>query len=150
MNTGASTKYSLRLVLGLIWGVGMGSRIFLILGLCFFIVGCASSSEEIAPSYVSPLQYQHLSCAQISSEMERVSQHAAKLAGVTDSNATKDKVTTAVAVVVFWPAAFLVKGDGQQAAELARLKGEFQTLEKVAIQKKCQIDVQNKPDKKTS
>ncbi len=120
-----------------------------ILMLTIFITGCASSSQDIAPSYVSPLQYQHLTCDQISREMGRVSQHASKLAGITDSNASKDKVTTAVAVIVFWPAAFLVKGDGQQSAELARLKGEFETLEKVAVQKNCQINVEKKPPAKS-
>lgn len=29
------------------------------------IAGCASSSSEISSSYVSPLQYQHLTCNQI-------------------------------------------------------------------------------------
>ena len=55
-----------------------------------------------------------------------------------------DAMTTAVAVVIFWPAAFMVKGDGQQAAECARLKGEMEALEKLAIQKKCNIAVQRK------
>jgi hypothetical protein len=31
-----------------------------------------------------------------------------------------------MALVLFWPAAFTIKGDGQTAAELARLKGERQ------------------------
>jgi len=43
------------------------------------------------------------------------------------------------AVVIFWPAAFFVKGDGQNAAELARLKGEFEALEKVSIEKNCNL-----------
>jgi len=35
------------------------------------------------------------------------------------ASAQKDQWTTAAAVVVFWPAAFLVQGDKQNAAELA-------------------------------
>ncbi len=116
---------------------------------CFFITalllaGCASKAKDIAPSYVSPLQFQHLNCHQIAQEMARISTHAAKLAGVADSNASSDAMTTAVAVVIFWPAAFMVKGDGQQAAEYAKLKGELEALEKLAIQKKCNIAVKRK------
>jgi hypothetical protein len=33
-----------------------------------------------------------------------------------------------VAIVVFWPAAFLVGGDGQVAAELAQMKGQMNAL----------------------
>jgi hypothetical protein len=40
---------------------------------------------------------------------------------------------TGAAIVLFWPAAFFVKGDGQNAAELARLKGEFEAIEQASI-----------------
>jgi len=40
---------------------------------------------------------------------------------------------------VFWPAAFFIKGDKETAAQLARLKGELEALEKISIQKKCGI-----------
>ena len=51
-------------------------------------------------------------------------------------------VITGVAIVVFWPAAFLVNGDGQTAAELGRLKGEFQALEQASVQKNCGFQFQ--------
>jgi hypothetical protein len=37
-----------------------------------------------------------------------------------------------------------VKGDGQNAAELARPKGEFDALERVGIEKDCNLRVQGK------
>jgi len=106
---------------------------------CAALIGCASSSADIKPAYVSPLQYQSLTCEQIGLEMERVSRRAAEAAGVQDSNRTQDAWVTAAAIVVFWPAAFMVKGDGQNAAELARLKGEFEALERVSIEKNCEL-----------
>lgn len=108
---------------------------------CGALIGCASSSTDIKPAYVSPLQYQSLTCEQIGLEMERVSRRAAEAAGVQDSNRTQDAWVTAAAIVVFWPAAFMVKGDGQNAAELARLKGEFEALERVSIEKNCELQV---------
>ena len=100
------------------------------------ISGCASSSDDVRAAYVSPLQYQHLSCQQVSAEADRVSRRAAELSGVQDSKRTSDVVATTAAVILFWPAAFLVKGDGQTAAELARLKGEFDALERISIEKR--------------
>jgi hypothetical protein len=120
------------------------------LALCILVAGCASSSAEIKPSYVSPLQYQHLTCQQIAAEMERVSRRASEVAGVQDSNKTNDAWTTGAAIVLFWPAAFFIKGDGQTAAELARLKGEFEALEQVAIQKNCNLRIQRPAPAETS
>lgn len=101
--------------------------------------GCASSSSDIRAAYVSPLQYQQYTCKQLAEEAERVSARAAQAAGTQDSNRTQDAVVTTVGVVVFWPILFAVKGDGQTAAELARLKGEMETIEKVSVQKNCGI-----------
>lgn len=99
--------------------------------------GCASSSDDVGSIYVSPLTYQSYTCQQIGQEAERVSRRAAEIAGVQDSKATSDAVMTGVGIVLFWPSLFFIKGDGQTAAELARLKGEFETLEKVSIEKNC-------------
>src|SRR5262245_47075854 len=108
-------------------------------------VGCASSSSDIQPQYVSELQYQHLSCNQIAGEAQRVSRRVAEVSGVQDEKASGDAVATGVAIVLFWPAAFLVKGDGATAAELGRLKGEFEALEQAAIQKRCGLQFQRPP-----
>lgn len=101
--------------------------------------GCASYSEKIAPSYTSPVLYENLSCKQIGEEATRVSARAAEASGAQDAQANRDNVTTAVAIVVFWPAAFFVGGDRQLSAELARLKGEMIALEQAAVNKKCGI-----------
>lgn len=106
---------------------------------------CAQKSEKIAPAYVSPLTYQDYSCSQIRAEATRVSARAAEVSGVQNKQAKNDAVATGVAIVLFWPAAFFIKGDKQSAAELARLKGELETLEKVSIQKKCGIEFRREP-----
>ena len=104
------------------------------------LAGCAKSASEIQPIYVSPLQYQHLSCQQLAAEAQRISTRASQAAGAQDDKADKDAVVTAAAIVIFWPAAFFVGGDNQTSAELARLKGEFDTIEKVAIEKNCGLN----------
>src|SRR5262245_745775 len=121
-----------------------------ILPLCALIAGCASSSAEVRPSYVSPLQYQNLSCQQLGAEAERVSRRASEVSGVQDSNKTSDAWVTGAAIVLFWPAAFFVKGDGPTAAELARLKGEFEAIEQASIQKNCGLRFQRPAPAETS
>jgi hypothetical protein len=112
---------------------------FSIAAVAMAIAGCASSANDIKPTYVSPLTYQPYTCQQLALEADRVSRRASEVAGVQDSKASSDTVATGIAIVLFWPAAFMVKGDGPTAAELARLKGEYETLEKVSIEKNCNI-----------
>ncbi len=105
---------------------------------CFSLIGCATAPEKIASSYVSPMQYSNYSCDQIALEMTNVSRRVSELYGQLDKEAGADTAQMAVGLVLFWPALFFLEGgDGPQAAEYARLKGEREALETVAVQKKC-------------
>ena len=108
----------------------------------FSIGGCASSADKIMAAYVSPNAYNGYSCNQIGEEAQRLSSRVAQLSGVQDNKATTDAIATGVALVVFWPAAFMISGNDQTTAELSRLKGEMETIEKVSIQKNCGIQFQ--------
>jgi hypothetical protein len=109
------------------------------------LAGCASKSADIAPAYVSPIQYQSYTCPQLSEEAQRVSAAAAAASGQQDSQATKDAVATTVGVIVFWPTLFLIGGDKQNAAQLAQLKGQMGAIEQASIQKNCGIQFRTAP-----
>ncbi|MGY6569476.1 MAG: hypothetical protein ACXIVE_10835 [Salinarimonas sp.] len=111
-------------------------------GLGLALAGCASSAANIEAAYVSPMNYESYTCAQLEQEAERVSQRAVEVTGRQNERATRDAVATGVGLVLFWPALFFVRGDGAQAAEVARLKGEMETIEKVSIRKNCAISFQ--------
>lgn len=102
------------------------------------LVACASKSDNISAAYVSPLQYQGYNCNQIRSELARVSRRVNEVAGVQDSQASKDSVALGVGMVLFWPALFFMIGKDKEE-ELARLKGEYEALEQAAIQKDCDV-----------
>jgi hypothetical protein len=103
------------------------------------LAGCASRSGDIAEAYVSPLQYQSFSCGQLREEAARISARAAIASGAQDQNATNDTIATTAAVILFWPAAFMIKGNGANAQEIAQLKGDMDAIEQANIQKKCNI-----------
>jgi hypothetical protein len=105
------------------------------------LAGCASKSSDITPSYVSPIVYQGHTCPQLAQEAQGVSARAAQVSGAQDAKRTNDQVATGVAIVVFWPAPFLVGGDGPMAAELAQLKGQMVAIEEASIQRKCAASV---------
>jgi hypothetical protein len=120
-------------------------RILGIVALGAALAGCASSSSEIAPSYVSPVMYQQHTCPMLAQEAMAISSRAATLSGVEDQKRTNDGSATAATIVVFWPAAFSAGGDNQSAAELADIKGQMIAIEKASVLKKCNIQFQGKP-----
>lgn len=106
------------------------------------VSGCAKKSNEIGASYVSPLAFQSHSCAQLRAEAMRLSTRVSSATGEQNRKAQNDAVATGVALVLFWPAAFFIKGDQGTAAELARLKGEMDAIEKASIARGCGITFQ--------
>jgi uncharacterized protein YceK len=101
------------------------------------VSGCATSSDKIAASYISPMQYQSYDCDQISAEGSRLSQRVISLQGQVDKAASNDKALTGVGVILFFPVLFALGGNQQQEAEYGRLKGEAEALQQAAVLKKC-------------
>lgn len=106
------------------------------------ISSCATKPEDIEASYISPLSYEAYSCEQLGQEAARVSQNAASAIGVQKKKAKKDATAVGIGLILFWPALFFVKGSSANEAEVARLKGEMETIEKVSIQKQCGFEFQ--------
>ena len=99
--------------------------------------------EKLGATYVSPLQYKDYTCDQIGKEMHRVSRKVAELNGTLDKDASNDAAQMGIGLILFWPALFFLEGrDGVQAAQYSQLKGEFEALDQIAIQKSCGIKVQ--------
>ena len=101
------------------------------------MAGCATSSRDITPSYVSPLQYQGFDCMQLASEAQRIQGRVVELGGRLDKAAENDKALVGVGVVLFWPALFFLGGTKAQEAEYGRLRGEYDAVQQAAIVRKC-------------
>lgn len=101
---------------------------------------CASNPKKIGAAYVSPLKYKDYDCDQIALEMDHISRRTTELYHSLKADNTADKWQMGVGLIVFWPALFLLEGgDGPEAAEYAQLKGEYEALRQVAVEKKCQL-----------
>ena len=58
-----------------------------------------------------------------------------------DKTASDDDAQTAIGLIVFWPALFFLEGEETaDTQEFARLRGEFDALQKAAVMKECDID----------
>ena len=68
--------------------------------------------------------------------MVRVSRRVATASGQQADERSDDAVALTVGLIVFWPALFFMMGDDQKE-EIALLKGQYEALETVAIEKNC-------------
>ena len=82
---------------------------------------------------------------QLAEEAQRISVRAAQSSGVQDQKSTNDKVAMGVGIVIFWPALLMTKGNDENTAELARLKGQMDAIEETSIKKRCGIRFQKAP-----
>jgi hypothetical protein len=106
--------------------------------------GCASGSQDITPTYVSPAQYQSFTCQQLALEAQSITAKANILSGGQDSQRPKDTWATGTTVVIVWPASFFVGGEKQASGEFAQMKGQMIALEQASSSKKCGIRFEHK------
>lgn len=110
------------------------------------LTGCATDPASISAASVSPVQYSSYDCAQVTAELDRVTTRANALNTELKNKADNDTAQMTVGMILFWPALFFLEGgDGPDAAEYARLKGEKEALEKTAISKNCALPSQPEP-----
>ncbi|MFT6580202.1 MAG: hypothetical protein ACKVKG_08795 [Alphaproteobacteria bacterium] len=104
------------------------------------LAACASQPDSIQTASVSTVGYDKYNCTQLSQEAERVSGRTLTLYNKLQKTAENDQAQMAVGMILFWPALFFLEGgDGAEAAEYSRLKGERVAIEKVSVQKTCGI-----------
>ena len=123
-------------------GKSMKSIILSILVISSILIsGCATKPEKIGASYVSPLKYRDYDEEMIIIEMDHLSRRTNELFYSLSKEAKSDTTQMAVGLLLFWPALFFLEGgDGPEAVEYARLKGEYEALRTVAVQKKISLD----------
>ncbi len=102
--------------------------------------GCAKSSKDIQPTYISPSAYQSYTCDQLAEESARLRAQVTQIGGQVDKQASTDKVQMATGLILLWPTLFFLDGDTPQAQDYARLTGEHQALQQ-ALNQRCNPNV---------
>lgn len=96
------------------------------------ISGCATKSENIAATYTPASRFSGMTCQQLSVEAASMNRALSQLSTAQDKRASADAGMVAVGVVLFWPALLATSGTlgpDDNAADIARLKGEAQAMD---------------------
>jgi len=100
---------------------------------------CATQPDAVSASYVSPSVYKGQSCARLVSERNQIVRNLNTLSAEQSKQATNDAVATGVALVLFWPAAFLIGASGDSATALASAKGNYDAITAQMISQGCAV-----------
>jgi hypothetical protein len=119
----------------------MNTKISLTLACALTLAACSSAQKaaEVAPSFVSTTKYSNLSCSSLRNEAARVQSNVAKLERSVDKSYNRDKSAEAVAWILFWPAAFAMKGNDGEANQLSEAKGDADAIKTAMLEKGCKI-----------
>ena len=101
------------------------------------ISGCSVSSDEVIAESVGSYQYNKMTCSELEGEMDHLQNAAAAAAGVVDERYKTQTGKDVAAVLLFWPALFIIDDNKPEARRLARLKGEFEAAENTYRRRKC-------------
>ncbi len=101
------------------------------------LAACATSPDKIDAQYVSDAQYASYDCGQIGEEMRRIGLRVSDVTEQQEEAATADAVGMGVGLILFWPALFILATTDDQEVDLARLKGEYEALQRSSTKKNC-------------
>ena len=88
--------------------------------------------------------YQSYDCEQIAMEQNRIERRTGELYTSLDRQAKADQWQMGLGLLIFWPTLFLLEGgDGPEATEYGRLRGEYAAISEVSTAKKCQLNFRN-------
>ena len=102
--------------------------------LLFLFTGCATAPENIAPAYVSHLQYMQFTLEQLGQEEARLQ---AALSASSDAQRSARANDTVGIIFLGLPVSSL--SGSNQASNVARLKGELEAVQKAIILKGGQL-----------
>ena len=100
------------------------------------LAGCATAPDQIAANYVSPVVFSGQTCGQLNAQAQQLNARLASATGQQAQQAYSDAAMTAVALVLFWPAAFFIGGNDQGPA-IAQMRGEAEAIQSAAIARGC-------------
>jgi hypothetical protein len=112
-------------------------RGWLMAALTVTMAGCASRAVDVRALPTSAEDFAAWPCPRIDEELDTVQQRAADLAYSVDERAGNNILALGIGAAVFWPALLAMRGDGPEAADLARLKGRFEALNEAARRAAC-------------
>jgi len=115
------------------------TRTIAVITLAAFASACATQGANVASSYVPSSRYSSATCESLAEDFVQVKQSENTLSGQLDTAFNKDAALVIVGALIFWPALFFIGSDKAKEAELARVKGEREAIQRAMNDRKCAV-----------
>ena len=112
-------------------------RAFMCSTVLCMVTGCATAPEEIAAIEYPDAAYSGLSCQEVTAERMRVQDAVLEATGRQRADRKTDVAWAWTGAILFAPALFLMDGNDENATRLAKLKGQYESLNRVSAAKRC-------------
>jgi len=108
------------------------------ISLALILSGCNNvKSSEVISQNVSTYEYSDMTCSQLEGEMVFLKNAANSAGNVVDKKNSSAKGKNAAAFILFWPALFLIDDNSSEAQQYARLKGEYEAVQRTHRKNDC-------------
>lgn len=94
-------------------------------------------AADVVALPTDPAEFGGWTCERLREETEIVERHAVRLAYEFDGRSGANVVALGLGVAAFWPALLAIRGDGDDAALIAALKGRHDALRTAAAARPC-------------
>lgn len=116
-------------------------QLFTVALISFSVAGCASKPSDLSTTYVPVATYAKYDCDQLITEAGHINRRLGELYASLEKKANNDAIQMGVGLLLFWPTLFALEGgDGPEAVEYSRLKGEYEAIRQASIARKCSLN----------
>lgn len=112
--------------------------------LILLVQGCTTAQQatEVNAIRISIAPYLKMDCATLTTELNFLYREASLSSQQVDAKYNTDKNAEVVAWILFWPAAFAIDGNQEEAAKLAGIKGQIEAIQEALVINGCQLRYQ--------
>jgi len=110
------------------------TRTIAVITLAAFASACATQGANVASSYVPSSRYSSATCESLAEDFVQVKQSENTLSGQLDTAFNKDAALVIVGALIFF-----IGSDKAKEAELARVKGEREAIQRAMNDRKCAV-----------
>ena len=88
----------------------------------------AQKATEVQSVRIPVAPYLKLSCKELATEQSTLIRDAEAAGAQVDSTHDSDQAAVIVSWILFWPAAFFIEGNQEEASKLASIKGQLESV----------------------
>lgn len=118
------------------------TRIILISLIFSNLASCSTAQKatEVQSVRIPVAPYLKMSCKELATEQSNLIREAESAGAIVDKTHDSDQALVIVSWLLFWPAAFAIEGNQDEASKLASIKGQLEAVNEAQSINDCTND----------